>query len=65
LIKREWKTKYWIAKEFGWLPHVVDELPASTIRNLISVHNEETKKIQRNINKGNGSRNILTGTNYG
>jgi hypothetical protein len=63
--RREWSIKYWCAKEFGWFPDEVNNLPAHAVRNLVATHNEESKKIQRNINKGNGRRNILTGTNYG
>lgn len=47
LNKKEWETKLWCAKEFGWKPYEVDRMSFKDIDNLITVWNQEQRKLAR------------------
>ena len=50
----EWNTKLWCAKNFGWKPEEVDQMPYEYIQKLIHAWNREQQKAkmeQRRSNK--------------
>jgi hypothetical protein len=50
-VSKDWRNKYWMAKEFGWTLDYIESLAPREINMLVSAHNERVKEEERQIKK--------------